>query len=147
MKHEEIMQLMERRSHERKKKWVTDEDVKQWLEEEEFEEWNELEMRELEAKLQDQEGKGVDRSFGSIPEQRLDGVFRGMSVQLNNISTAKVRQRKALRLKRVIQKYSVQFAGLGEVGVNWGLAKVKRLLALLPDLGNAAKSMTCHNRH
>lgn len=41
----------------------------------------------------------------------------------------------------------MQIACLGEVGVNWDVAKTHRLLALLPELREGAKSMTAHNKH
>jgi hypothetical protein len=147
LKHEEILGMMERRSYERRKKRVTDEEIKQWLEEEEYEEWNTFEMDKLEAELSSKTLAIDSRSFGSIPSTRPDGVFRGMSIQLNGIATTKIKNRKARRLKNAIRKYEVQFVGMGEVGVNWDLAKVKRLLALFPELGNAVKSMTSHNKH
>jgi hypothetical protein len=50
-------------------------------------------------------------------------------------------------LKNVVQKYGVQFIGLGEVGVNLKKAKVKRLLSLLPDLSLHARCSTAHNTH
>jgi hypothetical protein len=67
MKHEEILGMMERRSYERRKKRVTDEEIKQWLEEEEYEEWNSFEMDKLEAELSGKTPIVEDRSFGSIP--------------------------------------------------------------------------------
>jgi hypothetical protein len=70
-----------------------------------------------------------------------------MSVQLNNMLTASVRSRKARLLTKAVTKYKVDFAGLGELGVNWDVAKLHRLLALLPDLGPNVKSMTAHNKH
>jgi hypothetical protein len=147
LKHEEIMSMMDRRSYERRKNKVSDEAIKQWLEEEEFEHWNAFEMDKLEEELSKTYKVQEDKSFGNIPLERPDGVFRGMSIQLNSIATSKTKNRKARRLKNAIRKYNVQFVGMGEVGVNWDLAKEKRLLALFPDLGNAAKSMTAHNKH
>jgi hypothetical protein len=58
-----------------------------------------------------------------------------------------VKNRKARELEYVVKKYEVHFFGLGEVGVNWLLARRKRLLSLLPDLGLHAKSRTSHNGH
>lgn len=139
--------MMERRSHERRKKRVTDEDVMRWVEEEESEFWMSSEMDALDARLSDRANISNDRSFGSIPEKRPDGVWRAMSIQLNNMSTSKVRNRKARRTTKVVRKYSVQMACLGEVGVNWDLAKTHRLLSLLPELQQGAKSMTAHNKH
>jgi hypothetical protein len=63
------------------------------------------------------------------------------------MATRKVKNRKARMIKSAVQKYGVQFIGLGEVGVNLKKAKVKRLLALLPDLGLEAKCSTTHNTH
>jgi hypothetical protein len=45
-------------------------------------------------------------------------VFRGMLVQLNGMATRKVKNGKARMIKSAVQKYGVQFIGLGEVGVN-----------------------------
>jgi hypothetical protein len=64
-----------------------------------------------------------------------------MSVQLNNMSTAKVRNRKARQLTHVIRKYEVHFVGLGEVGHQL------QLLSLLPNLRQRAHTMTAHNTH
>ena len=49
-----------------------------------------------------------------------------MSIQLNNMKTARVRNRKAVRTTRAVRKYSVQMACLGEVGVNWDVSKTHR---------------------
>jgi hypothetical protein len=96
--------MMERRSYERRKKRVTDEDVQRWVEERDQEFWQSGEMDALESRLADMEMIDNDRSFGSIPSVKPDGVFRGMSVQLNNMLTASVRSRKArlLTLKRLL---------------------------------------------
>ena len=147
LKHEEIMSMMERRSYERRKKRVTDEDVMRWVEEEESEFWMSSEMDALDARLADTIAVSNDRSFGSIPEKRPDGVWRVMSIQLNNMSTSRVRNRKARRTTKAVRKYNVQMACLGEVGVNWDVAKTHRLLSLLPELQQGAKSMTAHNKH
>ena len=107
--------MMECRSYERRKKRVTDEEIKQWLEEEEeYEEWNTFEMDKLEAELLSKTPAIDNRSFGSIPSTWPDGVFRGMSIQLNGIATTKTKNRKACRLKNAIRKYEVQFVGMGE---------------------------------
>jgi hypothetical protein len=45
------MNMMERRSYERRKKKVSDEEIKQWLEEEDFKYWNAFEMDKLDEEL------------------------------------------------------------------------------------------------
>lgn len=95
------------------------------MEKEDFEFWNAFEMDKLDKELTRTTVVKEDRSFGNIPLERPDGVFRGMSIQLNSIATSKTKNKKARRLKSVIRKYNVQFIGMGEVGVNWDLAKVR----------------------
>jgi hypothetical protein len=118
--------MMERRSHERRKNRVTDEDVMKWVEEEEQDFWSTSDMDSLDARFEVTASITNDRSFGSIPEVRPDGVFRAMSIQLNNMKTARVHNRKAVRTTRAVRKYSVQMACLGEVGVNWDVSKTHR---------------------
>jgi hypothetical protein len=65
------------------------------------------------------------------------------------MSASKVRNKKAAILQRLVRRYKLHFIGLGEVGVNWSMAKHlgRRLLALLPDLGLEARCTTAHNQH
>ena len=67
--------MMERRSHERRKNQVTDEDVMKWVEEEEQDFWSTSDMDSLDARFEVTASITNDRSFGSIPEVRPDGVF------------------------------------------------------------------------
>lgn len=94
-----------------------------------------IEMMEARFEMDLEMDMTSDVELGSLPENRPDGIFRALSVQLNGMSTSRVRNRKAAELQDVVRKYDVQFVGLGEVGVNWGCSKqTKRLLTLLPDL-------------
>jgi hypothetical protein len=118
------------------------------VEEEDFERHRGAEMVQLYAVLaESMEPLITHPPHGYVPEERRDGVFRGLLVQLNSMVTRQVKNRKARMLKNVVQKYGVQFVGLGEVGVNLKKAKVKRLLSLLPDLGLHARCSTAHNPH
>jgi hypothetical protein len=81
---------------------------------------------------------------GSVPAERPEGVFRGMLVQLNGMVTMQVKNRKAGMIKAAVQKYGVQFIGLGEVGLNLKKVKGKRLLSLLPDLGYWRQNVVWH---
>ena len=142
------MSIMERRSYERRRAQVNDEDVQRWVEEEDFERYRGGEMQQMDVMLSESmEPTVLYPPHGSVPEERPEGVFCGMLLQLNGMVTRKVKNRKARMIKSAVQKYGVQFIGLGEVGVNLKKAKVKRLLALLPDLGLEAKCSTAHNTH
>jgi hypothetical protein len=141
------MSMMDRRSWERSRNIVTDEDIERWVEAEDFERSNRIEMELMEAEMNASSSIIRSEAVGNVPSVRTEGVFRGMSVQLNNMVTAKVRNRKARQLTHVMKKYEVHFIGLGEVGVNWLLAHRLRLLSLLPDLRQEARSMTANNTH
>lgn len=141
---EEIMQVMDRRSFKRRKMKVTDDELKSWIEEEEFEKTNSVAMLLMEADLDKNTASHKDQAMGSIPSMRPDGVFCGMSVQLNSMVTTKVKNWKAKQLLNVIRKYDVQFVGLREVVVNWRMAKSKHLLSLLPELCLIARSTITH---
>ena len=133
--HEEIVSLIRRRAYNRKNRWASDEDVANWVEEERWEMEHAIEMMEARFEMDLEMDMTSDVELGSLPENRPDGIFRALSVQLNGMSTSRVRNRKAAELQDVVRKYDVQFVGLGEVGVNWGCSKqTKRLLTLLPDL-------------
>eukprot|EP00956_Cyclotella_meneghiniana_P032414 scaffold89146_cov64-Cyclotella_meneghiniana.AAC.5 len=148
LKHEDILGMLERRSCERRKARVTEEDVQQWVEEEDFERYHGAEMMQLgNIMTEAMEPITSHPSHGYVPKERPDGIFRGMLVQLNGIVTRQVKNKKARMLKNAVHKYGVQFVGLGEVGVNLKKAKVKRLLSLLPDLGLEARCSTAHNTH
>ncbi|KAL7484399.1 LOW QUALITY PROTEIN: hypothetical protein ACHAW6_010032 [Cyclotella cf. meneghiniana] len=114
-------------SFKRKKARVTDEDVQRWVELEENEQHNTASMMILEQELSKSSPPIDYPAHGSILQVRPDGIFQGMSVQLNSM------------------KYDVQFVGIGEVGVNWTKAVRKRLLLLLPDITVEARTMTAHN--
>ena len=142
------MSLMERRSFESRRRRVTEEDVKCWIEAEEFEQRCAAEMVSMEHGMgTGSEVRSKHPAHGSVPNERPDGVFRGMVVQLNGMVTNQVKNRKARMLRAAVRKYDVQFVGLGEVGVNFKKANKKRLLSLLPDLGLNARSTTAHNQH
>ena len=145
LKHEDIVSMISRRTFDKKSSRVTEEDVKQWVESEEFEQRSVASMCILERQLEQTSVSKDYPAHGSISETRPDGTFRGMSVQLNGMVTSKVKNRKARLLTAAIRKYDVQFVGLGEVGVNWNMAKRKRLLSLLPELTSEARTMTAHN--
>ena len=148
LKHEDIVSMMERRSYERRKSRVNEDDVQRWVEEENFERDHGAEMLQMEISLSEiMEPVLACPPHGSVPEDRPEGVFRGALVQLNGMVTRQVKNRKARMLKAVVRKYGVQFIGLSEVGVNLKKAKVKRLLSLLPDLGLEARCSTAHNIH
>lgn len=142
LKHEDVVSMMERRSFEARRARVTDVDVKRWVEEEDFERDRGAEMVQMDAVLAEAMEPVI-----TIPEERPDGVFRGLLVQLNGMVTRQVKNRKARMMKNIVQKYGVQLIGLGEVGINLKKAKVKRLLSLLPDLGLHARCSTAHNTH
>ena len=141
------MTMMDRQSLEHQKSRVTEEDIQRWVEEDEFERFNRIDMDQMDAEMNSSTSTVQSVPVGSVPSVRPEGVFRGMSVQLNNMSTTRVRNRKARKLTHVMKKYEVQFVGLGEVGVNWLLAMRLRLLSLLPDLTQQARTMTAHNKH
>jgi hypothetical protein len=147
LKHEEIMSMMDRSSLEWRRSRVTEEDVERWVEAEDFERTNRVDMEIMEAEMNAAASSIRSEAVGNVPSVRPEGVFRGMSVQLNNMVTARVRNRKARQLTHVMSKYEIHFVGLGKVGVNWSLARRLRLLSLLPDLRHEARSMTAHNTH
>ena len=81
-----------------------------------------------------------------MPEERKEGTFHGIMVQLNRMATNRERNSKAALLQWLIQKYEIQLVGLGEVGVNWRETKHgKRLLSLLLDIEQNARCSTAHN--
>jgi len=139
--------MIGKRSYERKKGRVTDEQVQQWVEEQEQQTRHQVEMEMLRAEMEATTERPRYPALGSAPAVRPEGVFRGLLVQLNGMVTKTVKNRKARELEYIVKKYEIQFIGLGEVGVNWLLARKKRLLSLLPDLGLRAKSRTSHNLH
>jgi hypothetical protein len=142
------MEMMKRHEKRVKQGRVTDEDVERWVEDEEWSSMHAVEMNSLRFEMEATTADFTVPALGSLDECRSDGTFRAMSVQLNNMSTAKVKNRKASILEYLIKKYDVQFAGLGEIGINWGLFHHgKRLLALLQGLDVEARSVTSHNAH
>jgi hypothetical protein len=143
------MQLMSRRCSGTRRQRVTDDDVERWVEDERWALEHQAEMLQAEISLNEHCVVEVCPPLGSVPDEPGDGVFRGMYVQLNSMSTSKVRNKKAAILQRLVRRYKLHFIGLGEVGVNWSMAKNlgRRLLALLPDLGVEARCSTAHNRH
>jgi hypothetical protein len=141
------MSMMDKRSFERRRNHVTDEEVQRWAEADEFERFNRIDMEQMEADMSANTSVIRSLAVGSVPSVRPEDIFRGMSVQLNNMVTVKVRNRKARQLTHVMSKYEVHYVGLGEVGVNWFLAHCLRLLSLLPDIRQQARSMTAHNAH
>ena len=146
IKHEEIVSLVASRSFGRQRHNVTDEEIARWVEAEEFERYNRQEMHRFARELDCRSTTIAVEPLGHMPEERGDGVFRGLMVQLNSMVTNKVGNRKAAMLQYLIRKYDVQFVGLGEVGVNWSMAKhSKRLLTLLPEIEQSARSSTAHN--
>jgi hypothetical protein len=85
--------------------------------------------------------------LGSLLSHRPDGVIRAMMTQLNNISTSRVRNRKAAQLQRLVQHYEIQAVGMGEIGINMSMDKHgKRLTTLLPDIGLQVRCTSAHNR-
>ena len=118
LKHQEIVSLVESRTFGRQRHSVTDEDIARWVEEEEFEHEKRQEMNRMARELDSKATAAVVDPWGHMPEERSDGVFRGLMVQLNSMVTNKVRNRKAAMLQYLIRKYDIQFVGLGEVGVN-----------------------------
>ena len=144
--HEDIVRMVSSHTANRSRATVTDEEVERWTEKEEYEKTNGYEMNRLERELVAQYPVDVAHHGSLMSEEREDGVFRGLMVQLNSISTKKVRNRKAAQLQWLVRKYDIQLVGLGEVGVNWSTCRhKKRLLTLLPELERSAKSCTAHN--
>jgi hypothetical protein len=69
LKHEDIMSMMERRSHERRKARVNDEDVQWWVEEENYERDRGAEMQQMDVMLlESMEPTVIHPSHGSVPE-------------------------------------------------------------------------------
>eukprot|EP00956_Cyclotella_meneghiniana_P038679 scaffold157988_cov45-Cyclotella_meneghiniana.AAC.2 len=126
LKHEEVMSMIDRRSSGTRRSRITDDNIRDWVESEAFESRNAASMSILESKLNETSVTKDYPPHGSAEESRPDGVFRGMSVQLNGMVTSK-------------------FVGIGEVGVNWKKANRKRLLSLLPELTGEARAMTANN--
>eukprot|EP00956_Cyclotella_meneghiniana_P005297 scaffold6643_cov38-Cyclotella_meneghiniana.AAC.1 len=145
LKHEEVVAMIDKRSYGARRSRITDDNIRDWVESEAFESRNAASMSILESKLNETSAAKDYPAHGSAEEKRPDGVFRGMSVQLNGMVTSKVMNRKARLLTAAIKKYEVQFVGLGEVGVNWKKANRKRLLSLLPELTGEARTMTANN--
>ena len=146
IKHDEVVSLVERRAFGRQRHSVTDEEIERWVEEERFEAEHRHEMYRMDREFGERTTVMASPPLGHMPEDRPDGVFRGLMVQLNSMSTTKVRNRKAALLQYLIRKYEVHFVGLGEVGVNWSMMKHgKRLLSLLSEVENGARSSTAHN--
>ena len=94
LKHEEIMSMMDRRSWERRQNRVTDEDIERWVEAEDFERSNRIDMELMEAEMKAASSITRSEAVGNVPSVRPEGIFRGMSVQLNNMATSKVRNRR-----------------------------------------------------
>eukprot|EP00956_Cyclotella_meneghiniana_P021440 scaffold39105_cov59-Cyclotella_meneghiniana.AAC.3 len=137
--------MIEKRSKGARRSRITDDNIRDWVESEAFESRNAASMSILESKLNESSAAKDYPAHGSVEENRPDGVFRGMSVQLNGMVTRQVMNRKARLLTSAIKKYEVQFVGIGEVGVNWKKANRKRLLSLLPELTGEARAMTANN--
>eukprot|EP00956_Cyclotella_meneghiniana_P008015 scaffold10676_cov49-Cyclotella_meneghiniana.AAC.6 len=137
--------MIDKRSNGTRRSRITDDNVRDWVESEAFESRNAASMSILESKLNETSAVKDYPAHGNVEEVRPDGVFRGMSVQLNGMVTRKVMNRKARLLTAAIKKYEVQFVGIGEVGVNWKKANRKRLLSLLPELTGEARAMTANN--
>ena len=92
LKHEDVVSMMERRSFEARRARVTDVDVKRWVEEEDFERDRGAEMVQMDAVLAEaMEPVITHPPHGSIPEERPDGIFRGLLVQLNGMVTRQVK--------------------------------------------------------
>jgi hypothetical protein len=68
------MSLIDRRSYERRKNRVTDEDVQRWVEEEEFERFNRVEMDSFQTEMDSRLEMSRSKAVGSIPLDRPDGV-------------------------------------------------------------------------
>jgi hypothetical protein len=84
--------MMERRSHERRKAWFNDEDVQRWVEEENYERDQGAEMQQMDVTLSESmEPTVIHPPHGSVPEERPEGIFRGMLVQLNGMVTRQVK--------------------------------------------------------
>lgn len=128
LKHEEIKSMMGRRLFDRKKARVTEEDVQRWVEEQEQHKRQQVEMYMLQTQMETSTERQSYPTLGSVPSVRPEGVFRGLLVQLNSMVTTTVKNRKARELEYVVKKYEVRFIGVGEIGVNWAVARRKRLL-------------------
>jgi hypothetical protein len=130
---------------------VSDDDIEWWVADEAWEERNRVVMMnaELEWGRETSAEELQDESveLGSLPSHRPDGVIRAMMTQLNNISTSRVRNRKAAQLQRIVQHYEIQAIGMGKIGINMSMDKHgKRLTTLLPDIGLQVRCSSAHNR-
>jgi lactate dehydrogenase-like 2-hydroxyacid dehydrogenase len=151
MSHEEIAGLMEHRCSGRRRQRVSEDDIERWVADEAWAERHQVEMMnaEIEWNRETSSDELRDESvvLGSLSTHRPDGVIRAMMTQLNNISTARVRNRKAAQLQRLVQHYEIQVIGMGEIGINMSLERHgKRLTTLLPDLGMQVRCTSAHNR-
>ena len=82
--------MINRRGQQRRNR-VTDEQVEAWVQQESFAKEHAMEMAftrfDLDLHLQDE----IVPPLGSIPLERGDGIFRGMSVQLNSMAKTKAK--------------------------------------------------------
>eukprot|EP00956_Cyclotella_meneghiniana_P013588 scaffold19721_cov38-Cyclotella_meneghiniana.AAC.6 len=146
--HDQIADLMRRRRSRGKNRWVSDDEIEKWVEEEQWVLENSLDMMNEQIDVITNNELVTVPSHGSIPEVVEDGVVRMVSVQVNSMSTARVRNRKAAELQEVVRRYNPHLIGIGEVGINWNCAKNgQRLLTLFPELEKDSQSATAHNSH
>ena len=98
--------MIDKRSSGTRRSRITDDNIRDWVESEQaFESRNAASMSILESKLNETSVTKDYPPHGSAEESRPDGVFRGMSVQLNGMVTSKVMNRKARILTSAIKKY------------------------------------------
>ena len=93
--HDQIADLMRRRRSRGKNMWVSDDEIEKWVEEEQWAMENSLDMMNEQIDVITNNELVTVPSHGSIPEVVEDGVVRMVSVQVNSMSTARVRNRKA----------------------------------------------------
>jgi hypothetical protein len=92
--------------------------------------------------------KGRTQGFGSIPDERDNECFRGLMVQLNNISTNTTTEIKLPILCNLIRRYNPHIIGAIEVGWNWKRYKASDRLALMvSDLQRESRSYAAYNEH
>ena len=82
--------MIDKRSYGARRSRITDDNIRDWVESEAFESRNAASMSILESKLNETSAAKDYPAHGSAEEKRPDGVFRGMSVQLNVMVTSKV---------------------------------------------------------
>ena len=95
MKHEDIVQLIANRVGSRDRRAVTDEDVERWVSHENFERDNAFNMTNISNTMDSLTTEVVSPPLGSLDTEPAEGVFRGIMIQLNSMSTSRVQNPKS----------------------------------------------------